>query len=511
MHDDAIIFADEDPLRAEESHRPSYKEPWKVLIVDDEEEVHTITTLVLRQFRYDGSPIKFLHAYNSEEAKQLITENPDTAVILLDVVMEKEDAGLDVVEYVRNELRNSFVRIILRTGQPGQAPEAKIIVDYDINDYKEKTELSSQKLFTVMLSSLRTYRHMLTIDANREGLKTIIQASASLFEQRSIKLLASGVLTQLVAILGMSPDAMVCQVADINLDITLDNIEVLAGSGCYEDLVQSAVTRKLPDHLVTDLQQAWEQKNCLCLDDRFVGFFPSDSGVGVLLYCEGWNKLDDLSKSLVEVYCTNVHVAFENVMLNQEIEDTQKDIIYTLGEIAEARSQETGTHVKRVSSICRILAKNFGLSKGEVEMLRLAAPMHDIGKVAIPDGILNHPDKLTDEDFAVMQHHTKIGSVMLSSSPRAIMKAAAIIALQHHEKFDGSGYPAGLKGDGIHVFARIVALADVYDALSNDRVYRKAFRPADVLAYIKEQRGIHFDPALVDVFFENLEDIQSIQ
>ncbi len=509
--DDAIIFAAEDPLQADDSHRPVYNEPWKILVVDDDEEVHTITTLVLRQFRYEGSPLHFLHAYNGEDAKRLIAENPDVAVILLDVVMEREDAGLEVVEYVRKVLKNIFVRIILRTGQPGQAPEEKIIVEYDINDYKEKTELSSQKLFTVMLSSLRTYRHLLTIDANREGLKNIIEASASLFEQRSVKLLASGVLTQLVAILGMSPDAMVCQVAAISDEITLDNVEVLAGSGCYENLVQSAVTRELPIHLINDLKKAWEKKSCLCLEDRFVGFFPSDSGVGVLLYCEGWNGLDDLSKSLVEVYCTNVHAAFENVMLNQEIEDTQKEIIYTLGEIAEARSLETGTHVKRVSSISRMLGKNFGLSPAEVEMLRLAAPMHDIGKVAIPDGILNNPGKLSAEDFATMQHHTDIGAVMLSSSPRAIMKAAAIIAGQHHEKYDGTGYPEGLKGDDIHIFARIVALADVYDALSNDRVYRKAFKPDDVLAYIKEERGCHFDPALVDVFFDNLEDIQNIQ
>lgn len=110
-----------------------------------------------------------------------------------------------------------------------------------------------------------------------------------------------------------------------------------------------------------------------------------------------------------------------------------------------------------------------------------------------------------------MQNHTEIGSVMLSSSPRAIMKAAAIIALQHHEKYDGSGYPNGLKSEDIHIFARIVALADVYDALSNDRVYRKAFKTDEVLAYIKEQRGLHFDPALVDVFFDNLEDIENIQ
>lgn len=110
-----------------------------------------------------------------------------------------------------------------------------------------------------------------------------------------------------------------------------------------------------------------------------------------------------------------------------------------------------------------------------------------------------------------MQQHTKIGAVMLSSSPRPIMKAASIIALQHHEKYDGSGYPKGFKGEDIHVFARIVALADVYDALNNDRVYRKAFAPDEVLTYIREQRGRHFDPALVEVFFDNLEDIRNVQ
>lgn len=510
MHDNTLTFADEKPAEVAQRRAATYHQPWKVLIVDDDEEVHAITTLVLRHFHYDNIPLHFLHAYSAQEAKQLIADNGDIAVILLDVVMEREDAGLEVVEYVRTTLKNGFVRIILRTGQPGQAPPEQIIVDYDINDYKEKTELSSQKLFTVMLSSLRTYRHLLTIDANREGLKNIIQASASLFEQRSIKLLASGVLTQLVAILGMSPNAMVCQIACRDVDISLDNIEVLAGSGTYERLLYGAPGDVLPEHLLTDLQEAWDTKSCLCLGDRYVGFFHAASDMGVLLYCEGWDHLDELSKSLVEVYCTNVHVAFENVLLNQEIEDTQKDIIYTLGEIAEARSRETGSHVKRVSNICHILGRDSDLSAVELETLRLAAPMHDIGKVAIPDNILNHPGKLSSADFTVMQRHTEIGSEMLSSSPRAIMKAAAIIAHQHHERYDGSGYPRGLRGEEIHIFARTVALADVYDALNNDRVYRKAYQPEDILRYIREERGRHFDPALVDHFFANLEEIRSV-
>ncbi|MEW6500772.1 MAG: response regulator, partial [Thermodesulfobacteriota bacterium] len=171
---ESLVFADEP---AGENRKPAAVDSWKVLIVDDEEEVHAVTRLVLKDFQFAGKGLTFLGAYSGKEAMRLIAEHPDTAVIFLDVVMERHSAGLEVVRHVREELKNSFVRIILRTGQPGQAPEEKVIVEYDINDYKEKTELTAQKLFTSMVASLRAYRDILTIEANRRGLEKIIEAT----------------------------------------------------------------------------------------------------------------------------------------------------------------------------------------------------------------------------------------------------------------------------------------------------------------------------------------------
>jgi len=195
----------------------------------------------------------------------------------------------------------------------------------------------------------------------------------------------------------------------------------------------------------------------------------------------------------------------ETLRLNQEIIDTQKEIIYTMGTIGETRSRETGLHVKRVAVYSELLASLYGFEKEEAELLKMASPMHDIGKIAIPDNILNKTTELDDEEWEVMKTHSMLGYEMLKSSNRPIMKAAAIVAKEHHEKWDGSGYPEGKSGDDIHIYGRITALADVYDALGHDRVYKKAWKIEDILTLLREGRGNHFDPALIDIFFENID------
>lgn len=514
--EDELIFCDEDEghsLQEDETEAPPQRRHnrWTVLIVDDDEEVHSITTLVLKNFTYEGKGLHFVHAYSAKEAKDLIAQYPETAVILLDVVMERHDSGLEFVEYVRKVQKNLFVRIILRTGQPGQAPEERVIVEYDINDYKEKTELSSQKLFTVMVSSLRTYRDILTIEANRQGLKRIIEASAHLFEIRALKQLASGVLTQLVSILHFDPNAIVCDTSGFAATSSSKKFGVLAATGRFESMMEDEAEDQLPDYVRKDLAEAIEQKKSLHFHDRYVGYFKSDVGSEIVIYCEGWSELSELNKILIEIFCSNVHVAFENSHLNTELEDTQKEIIYTLGEIAEARSLETGAHVKRVSEYCRFLGEKCGLSPSQLEILRMASPMHDVGKVAIPDIILNNPGPLSEDEFATMKNHAEIGFGMLGSSNRKIMKAAAIIAVQHHEKYNGTGYPKGLKGNEIHIYARITTIADVFDALCSDRVYRKSYDMTTILEYFSKERGEHFDPDIIDIFLANTAEFIKIK
>ncbi len=197
--------------------------------------------------------------------------------------------------------------------------------------------------------------------------------------------------------------------------------------------------------------------------------------------------------------------------LNTELEDTQREVVFTMGAIGESRSKETGNHVKRVAKYSEILALHYGLSKKEADLLKQASPMHDIGKVAIPDAILNKPGIFDEDEREIMKKHAKIGYDMLCHSNRPLLKTAAIVALEHHEKWDGSGYPKGVSGEDIHIYGRITALADVFDALGSDRCYKKAWSDERIFKLFAEERGKHFDPKLVDIFFDNLSDFLRVR
>ncbi len=205
------------------------------------------------------------------------------------------------------------------------------------------------------------------------------------------------------------------------------------------------------------------------------------------------------------------HSIRDILMLNEEINETQSEMIYTLGEAAEARSRETGYHVKRVAEYSYLLAIKSGFSQEEANMLKLVSPMHDIGKIAIADEILNKPGKLTPEEFEIIKSHVEIGYNLINKSNRKMLKLASVIAYEHHEKYNGTGYPRGLKGEEISIYGRILALADVFDALASDRVYKKAWEMDRILELIKNERGNHFDPHLVDIFFENLSEFIEIK
>jgi len=195
----------------------------------------------------------------------------------------------------------------------------------------------------------------------------------------------------------------------------------------------------------------------------------------------------------------------------KDIVDTQKEVVFTMGAIGETRSKETGFHVKRVAEYSYILAKLAGLDEESAELLKLASPMHDIGKVGIPDAILNKPGKLTVDEFEIMKTHSSLGHEMLKGSTRDILQTSAIVAYEHHEKWDGSGYPRGLKKGNIHIYGRITAICDVFDALGSDRCYKKAWELEKILDLFKEQKGKHFDPNLVDLFFDNLDSFLAIR
>ena len=206
-----------------------------------------------------------------------------------------------------------------------------------------------------------------------------------------------------------------------------------------------------------------------------------------------------------------MHDVSEIVDLNEDIIGTQREVVATMGAIGETRSKETGQHVKRVAEYSYLLAILYGLSEEEASLLKQASPMHDIGKVGIADSILNKPGKLTYDEFEIMKTHAELGYEMLRHSKRPILNASSIVARTHHEKWDGSGYPMGLTAHSIPIFGRITAVADVFDALGHDRVYKKAWPLEDILTLFKNESAKHFDPKLISLFLSHLDEFLKIR
>lgn len=206
-----------------------------------------------------------------------------------------------------------------------------------------------------------------------------------------------------------------------------------------------------------------------------------------------------------------IKAKYEKERLLSEVEEGQKELIYMLVEFMEACSPETGDHIGRVAQMSKRLAQLHPALTGEdAETIFMAAPMHDIGKVTIPDAILHKPGKLTDDEFEIMKTHTTAAHNFLKSSKRKMIQSADLIAMQHHEKWDGTGYPQGLKADEIHLFGRIVAIIDVFDALTHKRCYKEAWSIEDSIAYIAEHKGTQFDPFIVELFLDNVDDFIAI-
>jgi response regulator RpfG family c-di-GMP phosphodiesterase len=483
---------------------------WKVMIIDDEPEVHNVTRLVLGNFRFEDRGIEFVHAYSAGEAREKLRAHGDVAVLLLDVVMETEQAGLDLVRFVREELENHFVRIVLRTGQPGQAPEQEVIANYDINDYKEKTELTAQKLSTMMYATLRAHRDIMTIEAHKRGLERVIEASAKIFSLHESHEFASAVLGQLTNLMSMERGALYCKVMK-PATAAPDHFVVAAATGEYRRFVNANADESLPPQIADSLRAAYFNKGHRFARDHYVLHFTDSHRTESLLYVgEAWD-LSPMDMKLVEVFCTNVSIAFENLHLQRELFEGQVEMVTLLAGLAETRSRETLAHVKRVGRVADLLGEAWGLDAQAREMLRYAAPLHDIGKIGIPDAILNKPGAHTPAETEVMRSHATLGANWLSGSRLPLLQLAAIVAEDHHENWDGSGYPRGLKGEEISIGGRITALADVFDALGSKRCYKEAWAEQDIRAFIQGQSGVKFDPRLVEILFAHWDQANDIR
>ena len=509
MEDGVLVF---EPESSDAQEALPDKKSWKIIIVDDEPEIHRATRLVLDDFDFEGAGLEFISAYTAQEAVDLIKIHEDAAVMLLDVVMESDHAGLELVKKVRGELKNNMLRIILRTGQPGHAPERNVIVDYDINDYKQKTDLTAQKLFTAVYTAIRSYRDMQAIEKNREGLRQIVEASGGLFKEPSIKQLAQGVLTQISALFKHNNSLYIRNGGFTLAQDAAGEYELIAGTGKYGQNSQGQKTISLTPELKERFQQVAEEKKSRYFEDSYVGYFPTQQNRHHLFYLEGCDEnMSQEYHQLLEIFSRNVGIAFDNRYLNQEIKETQQEIILLLGELVENRSKETAYHVIRVAEYIGLIGRAAGYDAKEVAQIKSASPMHDVGKIAIPDAILMKPGRLTPEEFGIMKSHTSIGHKILSTSKRRLLTTAATIAHTHHERWDGTGYPQGLKGVQIPLAGRLTCLADILDALASHRVYKPAWPIDKVFDYLIGNRGKIFDPHLVEAAFKAKDQILEVR
>ncbi|WP_035060839.1 response regulator [Andreprevotia chitinilytica] len=498
---------------------PATEAAWHILIVDDEPDVHKVTQLALMGLIFRDRRVETHSCYSGQEAIEFLSHRTDIALALIDVVMESDDAGLRAIQTIRELLGNHQMRIILRTGEPGAAPSRFVIENYDINCYKAKTELTRDQLYTAVFGGLRSYHDLMLIEyqrqalnINRQGLMKVNEASQVLYQTASMIELIEGVMTQLQSVLFLNLPGSTIEITGTLIACgPPEELEILQATGSYAGLENKALSAENVARLQWAVNTAIALKHSICAENHFVGFFESQQGRIGLFLIEGPAPFPYIDQDLIELFFRNVSVAYESLLRSTELEETQRSIIYTLSEVVENRSQDTGYHIHRMAEYSYLLAKELRLPEEEAAAIRMASPLHDIGKVGIPDYVLHKPGALDAEERKIMDTHAQLGYQMLNNLNSRVLQIAAIIAHQHHEKWDGTGYPNQLSGDAIHIAGRISALTDVYDALSQARCYKAAWPRDKVLETIQAGSGSHFDPAVVAAFFRVLPEIEVLQ
>ena len=470
--------------------------PWRVLVVDDDPFIHEITELSLEQFRYEGRHLELIRAYSGQEAREILSRETGIAVALVDVVMETDDAGLRLVDFIRQDLGDTMIRLVVRTGQAGSAPEHEVIERYDIDDYKDKTELTARKLFTTMRAALKAYRDIQTIDRNRRGLETILDAAPGLFLETP----------------GASGDYYAKALASIVSLCQVNGSALMATYG-----VQDEIRATSGGFSAADGQERAQRINRQCIEvlrsGAAVGDLPENSLLVPLnaqerlvghVYLEGNEGITETQRRLSEVMAVQVGAALKTHGLQDQLREANRQALYMLAVASEHKDEDTGAHIRRLREGTRLLALRTGLDPSEAEQYADASVLHDIGKLGVPDAILQKPGKLSVEEFSVIKRHPGFGENILQGN--RWFDLARECSASHHERWDGSGYPRGLAGEQIPLIGRLVSVMDVFDALSHSRPYKPAWTIEDSVAEIERGSGAQFEPRIVEAFMSLFRD-----
>ena len=472
---------------------------WKVLLVDDDPDIIAVTHLSLRGFQYKGFKLEVMSASNASQARYLAEQHSNIAVMIIDVVMETDTAGLDLVEYIRNGLNNKLSRIIISTGQPGLAPERYVIDNYDIDNYLPKTNLTSQNLYAQLRLALKGYHDIYQLERYSNGLKRVLLQTPKLYhagrqtESKFFKLL----LKQLKVFCEIDRHSGFLSLGILIASITdkIAKIECAEGKFSYFQIDSSN-----PLGLFKTFEASRLEKNQSTKHNVSKNFIPLiiEDNVVALVYLESEPGLSKNDLAIMEVFVSQSASMLESFRLYKQLDDDYQQIINTMADIAEFKDRDTAAHINRMARFTEIIALEMGLSESTARAWGQASRLHDVGKMGIPDNILQKPGKLSDQEFDIMRTHTVIGASILGKIDR--MGVARDIALNHHEHWDGSGYPKGKLGENIPLSSRIVGLVDVFDALINERCYKNPWSVEEAVDYLKLKKGKQFDPTVTEAF-----------
>jgi len=484
--------------------------PWRILIVDDEPGLHDVTRLICRRMKFKEKPVELISAHSAAEAMEILSKNNDIAVALVDVIMENDHAGLDLVRDIRLYYpQHQSMRIVLRTGNPGMAPQREVIQHYDIDDYREKTELTADRLFTSVFTAIRSYETLESLNKTVIGLEHILSYKEEQAEHSSPLELLQSLLEQITQFIYKMDSGFVHKDGFI-AQRDQQGCSFARAWGRYAHLVSKPFTGiESDEELNTTICHI--TGNTFQVSDKGIALsLSSQSDIDYILWIKTETLLGANTLHILNVFIHRLLLNIENSKLHRDLLEAHQAALNKLCEAIEMRSKETGQHIYRMAKYSKLLAQLYGLPPREVSLIEAAAPLHDIGKIATPDAILGKPGKLDDDEMKEMRLHVQNGYDMLKNSNSEMLKLGALVALTHHERWDGTGYPNSTAGENIPLAGRIVSLADVFDALMSRRVYKAAFSFEHTMAIITENAGKHFDPKLVDLLLRHGEQFQQI-
>lgn len=517
----------------------------QILVIDDEPMIRQVFAAFLAQWGYRSFEAENgrvgLEIFSREKIDLVLTDldmpvmaglevlahihehSPDTPVVIISGAGQLDDAvqsvKLGAWDYLTKPianmaiLENTISRCLEKVNLIRENRRYQLHLEEEVARKTDELRRNNLALQEEVAERRRREEEVRRINTH---LETIVDGSGQLFGYTTIREMLDGVLTSMCRLLhdemgegdidrpGSAIDAFILLVEGGRSELVSGRGRYLAASGTSpEDMLPADIYRRLVR--VQEMEQSEYGEN------DYFGYIRTPNGYGCVLYLDGTRLSEEAERRLTTIYLNNIASAIDSLALQEEIVNTQKEVVITLGEVIETRSHEAANHVRRVAEYTYILARKYGMGEEEAKALRFASPMHDAGKIGIPDALLNKPGRLTDKEMAVMHDHTVMGFDLLKKSQRQILQMAAVVAHQHHERWDGRGYPQGLVEENIHIYGRIVALADVFDALGSERCYKPAWPLDEVLALIRRERGNHFDPELVDILLDNLDDFLRIR